>query len=70
MDHMCDPLNFVVVGISWSCGWWTHSYPAGHSRRRGTDPSYSGTQVMSAIWTLAGEDAGFGKEGVGRSGKI
>ena len=70
LDHRCDSLNFVVVGIYWSCGWWTHSYPAGHRYRRGTDPSYSGTKVMVAIWTLAGEGEVFGKEVVSRSRKI
>jgi hypothetical protein len=70
LDPMCDSLNFVAVGISYSCGWWTHSYPAGHRHRRGTDPSYSGTKVMVAIWTLAGEGEVFGKEVVSRSRKI
>jgi hypothetical protein len=51
LDHMCDSLNSVVVGIYWSCGWWTHSSPAGHRHHRGTNPSYSGTKVMVAIWT-------------------
>ena len=71
MDHMCDSLNFVVVGIYWWLyGWWTHSYPAGHRHRRGTDPSYSGTKMIVAIWTLAGEGEVFGKEVVSRSRKI
>jgi hypothetical protein len=70
LDYMCDSLNFVAVGISYSCGWWTHSYPTGHRHRRGTDPSYSGTKVMVAIWTLAGEGEVFGKEVVSRSRKI
>ena len=70
LDHMCDSLHFVVVGISWACGWWTHSYPAGHCRRRGTDPSHSRTKTILAIWTLAGEGEVFEKEVVNRSRKI
>ena len=71
LDHMCDSLNSVVVGISrWLCGWWTHSYPAGHRHRRGTDPGHSGTKTIVAIWTLAGEEEVFGKEVVSRSRKI
>ena len=34
------------------------------------DPSYSGTKMMVAIWTLAGEGEVFGKEVVSRSRKI
>jgi hypothetical protein len=60
LDHMCDSLDFVVVGIYWPCGWWTDSYPAGHRHRRGTDPSYSGAKVKVAIWTLAGGGEVFG----------
>ena len=70
MDHRCDSLDSVASGISWSCGWRTHSYPAGHRHRRGTDPSYSGTQVMVAIWPLAGEGEVFGMEVVSRSRTI
>ena len=71
LDHMCDSLHSVVVGISrWLCSWWTHSYPAGHRRRRGTDPGHSGTKTIVAIWTLAGEGEVFGKEVVSRSRKI
>ena len=63
LDHMCDSLRFVVVGISrWLCGWWTHSYPAGHCHHRRGDPSYSGTKMIVAIWTVAGEGEVFGKE--------
>ena len=51
LDHMCDSLDFVVVGISWSCGWWTHSYPAGHRHCRRADPGHSGTKTIIAIWT-------------------
>ena len=43
----------VILLILWLLGFiggytggWTHSYPAGHCRRRGGDPSYSGTKVM------------------------
>ena len=70
LDHMCDSLNSVVVGIYWSCGWWTHSYPAGHRHRCSTDPSYSRTKTILAIWTLAGEGEVFEKEVVNRSRKI
>ena len=67
---MCDSLHSVVAGIYWSCGWWTHSSSAGHRHHRGTNPSYSGTKVMVAIWTLAGEGEVFGKEVVGRSREV
>ncbi len=47
LDHICDSLNFVAVGIyQWLCGWWTHSYPAGHCRHRLSDPTYSGTKMI------------------------
>jgi hypothetical protein len=70
LDHMYDSLRFVVVGISrWLCGWWTHSYPASHRHRRGTDPSHSGTKNIVAVWTLAGEGEVLGNEVVSRSRK-
>ena len=50
LDYMCGSLHFVAVGISrWLRGWWTHSYPAGHRHRRGTDPSHPGTKNIVAI---------------------
>ena len=59
---MCDSLHFVVVRVSgWLCGWRTHSYPAGHRHHRVSGPTYSGTKVMVAIWTLAGEGEVFGR---------
>src|SRR4030066_1042396 len=62
LDHICDSLNFVAVGISrWLCGWWTHSYPAGRCHHRRGDPSYSRTKGIVAIWTVAGEGEEFGK---------
>jgi hypothetical protein len=71
LDYMCDSLHFVVVGIyRWLYGWWTHSYPAGHRHRRGTDPGHPGTKTIVAIWTLAGECEVFGKEVFSRSRKI
>jgi hypothetical protein len=71
LDHICDSLNFVAVGIYWwLCGWWTHSYPAGHRHHRLSGPTYSGTKNIVAIWTLAGEGEVFGKEVVNRSRKI
>ena len=70
LDHICDSLNSVVVVIYWSCGWWTHSYPAGHRHHRVSGPTYSGTKVMVAIWTLAGEGELFGKEVLSRSRRI
>ncbi len=71
LDHMCDSLHFVAVGISrWLYGWWTDSYPAGHRHRRGADPSHSGTKNIVAIWTLAVKGEVFGKEVVSRSRKI
>jgi hypothetical protein len=71
LDHICDSFHFVVVGIyRWLYGWWTHSYPAGRCHHRRGDPSYSGTKVMVAIWTLAGEGEVFEKEVVSRSRRI
>ena len=71
MDHMCDSLNSVASGIGeWLHDGWSHSYPAGHRHRRGTDPSDSGTKSIVAIWTLAGEGEVFGKEVVSRSRDI
>ena len=70
MGHICDSLNSVVVGIYWPCGWWTHSYPAGHRHHRVSGPTYSGTKNIIAIWTLAGEGEVFGKEVVNRSRRI
>ena len=53
LDHLCDSLHFVVVGIFGRLfGWWPHSCPAGHRHRRGTDPGYSGTKIIIAIWTF------------------
>jgi len=49
VDHMRHSRDFVVVGIHQSCGWWTHSSPAGHRHRRGPGPGYSGAKVMIAI---------------------
>jgi len=71
LDHILDFLNFVVVGIfCWPCWWWTHPYPAGHCHHRVSGPTYSGTKMIVAIWTLAGKGEVFGKEVVGRSRKI
>ena len=71
LDHMCDSLNFVVVGISrWLYDGWGYSYPAGHCHRCSTDPSHSRTKTIVAIWTLAGEGEVFGEEVVSRSRKI
>ena len=61
MDHMCDSLHIVVVGIyRWLYGWWTHSSPAGRCPHRRGDPGYSGTKVIVAIWRLAEEGEVFG----------
>ncbi len=50
LDHRCDSLNSVVVGISrWLCGWWTHSCPIGRCHHRRGDPSYSGTKVKEGL---------------------
>ena len=71
LDHMCDSLNSLASGIAqWLHDGWGHSCPTGHRHRRGTDPSYSGTKVMVAIWTLAVGGEVFGKEVVSRSRKM
>ena len=71
LDHMCDSLNSVAVGIShWLHDGWGHSYPAGHRHHRVSGPTYSRTKNIIAIWILAGEGEVFGKEVVSRSGRI
>ena len=55
LDHICDSLNFVAVGIYWwLCGWWTHSYPAGHRHRRDPGTGFSGPKTIVADWPLFG----------------
>jgi len=52
LDHICNSLNFVAVGISrWLCGWWTHSYPVGRCHHRASGPTHSGTKNIVALWT-------------------
>ena len=71
LDHMCDSLNSVAVGIShWLHDGWGHSCPAGHRHHRVSGPTYSGTKNIVTIWTLAGEGEAFGEEVVSRSRKI
>ena len=67
----------VILLILWLLGFlggyaggWAYSYPAGHRYRCSTDPSYSRTKVIVAIWTLAGVGEVFEKEVVSRSEKI
>jgi hypothetical protein len=63
LDHMCDSLRFVVVGIYYGpCDGWTYSCPAGHCRHRVSGPTYSGTKRIVGVWTLAGESKVSGKE--------
>jgi hypothetical protein len=63
LDHMRDSLDSVASGIAhWLHDGWGHSYPAGHRHHRVSDPTYSGTKVMVAICTLAGEGEVFGEE--------
>jgi hypothetical protein len=63
LDHMRDSLDSVASGIAhWLHDGWRHSYPAGHRHHRLSGPTYSGTKVMVAIWTLAGEGGVSGKE--------
>jgi hypothetical protein len=60
LDHMCDSLNSVAVGIcQWLHDGWGHSYPAGHRHRCSTDPGHSRAKTIVAIWTLAGEGEAF-----------
>jgi hypothetical protein len=47
-----------------------YSYPAGRCHHRHTDPSYSGTKMIIAIWTLAGEGEVLGKGMGSKGGKI
>ena len=63
LDHICDSFNSVASGIAhWLHDGWGHSYPAGHRHHRLSGPTYSGTKVMVAIWTLAGEGEVSGEE--------
>jgi hypothetical protein len=67
----------VILFILWLLGFLggyagggTHSSPAGRCHHRRGDPSYSGTKVMVAIWTVAGEGEVFGEEVISRFRKI
>ena len=54
LDHIGDSLNSVASGIArWLHDGWIHSYPAGHRHRCSTDPGYSRTKTILAIWTLS-----------------
>ncbi len=64
---------FVILLILWLLGLISgytigrgRSYPAGHRHRRDTDPSFSGSKTIVALWTLFGEGKVFGMEVVGR----
>ena len=71
MDDCCNTHNPMATGAGERLHEGRgHSYPAGHSHRRGTGPGDSGTKTIVAIWTLAGEGEVFGKEVVSRSRKI
>ena len=71
MDYMCDSFNFVASGVGeWLHDGWSYSCPAGHRHHRVSDPTYSGTKRIVAIWTVAGEGEVFGEEVVNRSRKI
>ena len=71
MDHFCDSFDSVASGIGQRIhDWRVHSYPLGHRHRRDTDPSDSGTKILVAVSTLAGEGGVFGKEVVNESRKI
>jgi len=55
VDHLCDSLNPMAVGIhQWLHDWRIHSYPSCDRHRRGTDQDYPGTKTLVA--TYAGED--------------
>ena len=52
MDNCCGTGNFVAVGVGeWLYDGLFHSYPAGNRHRCGSDPSYSRTKGIVAIWT-------------------
>ena len=71
MDHSGDSLSFVAFGVGeWLHDGWSHSYPAGHSHRRGAGPGHSRPKALVVIWALAGEGKVLGKEVVGKSSKI
>ena len=55
MDHLCDSLNPVAVGIHPRLhDWGIHSYPSGDRHRRSTDQDYPGAKTVVA--TYAGEE--------------
>jgi hypothetical protein len=71
LDHMCDSLNSVAVGISyWLHDGWGHSCLTGYRHHCVSGPTYSGAKVIVAIWTFAGEGEVFGKEVFSRSRRI
>ena len=71
LDHIGDSLSSVASRIAhWLHDGWGYSYPAGHRHHRLSGPTYSGTKVMVAIWTLAGEGEVFGEEVASRCRKI
>jgi hypothetical protein len=56
VDHLCHSLNFVAAGIAqWLHDGWGHSYPSGHRHYRISGPTYSGSETILAIRTLAEE---------------
>ena len=53
VDHLCNSLNSVAVGIRQRLhDWGIHSYPPGDRHRRRSDPNYPGTKTVIAIWIL------------------
>jgi hypothetical protein len=49
--------------LRWLCGGWNHSYPAGRCHHLRAGRNYSGTKIIVAIWTFAGEGRGIWKGG-------
>jgi hypothetical protein len=72
VDDCCCTDNFVAVGVGEQLyDGRVCSCPAGGCHYHCAGQSHSGARNIVAIWTLAGEDEVFGKEGgKSMSGKI
>jgi len=72
VDDCCNTHNSMAAGVAKQLyDGRVCSRPAGGCRYHCAGQSHSGARNIVAIWTLAGEDEVFGKEGgKSRSGKI
>ena len=71
LDHFCDSPDFVASGVGERLhDGRSHSCPAGHRHHRLSGPAYSGTKIIVAMRTLAGEGEACGKQVGGASGRV